>query len=124
MIRVGQEIDNGQECLCIHTCFLAGFSNGLVAKAQSYAKSANHLQHAIVITNDIAHRVVLVISSAHILPVLRFKVTKNTLFAQKQVKEMRLGRPKITCFEYCGGDKKGITLQPKTKVFLQLPTWG
>ncbi len=34
---------------------------------------------------------------------------------------MRLGRPKITCFEYCEGDKKGITLQPKPKSFSNSP---
>ena len=68
--RVLEVIDNRQEGGHLHTRLPARLGHRLVAKAQRDAKAAYHLQHAVIVADDIAHRVVLVIFLCHAFYVL------------------------------------------------------
>ena len=66
MGRVFHIVDYGQERADVHSGTAASGANSLVAKAKLNAKAANNLQHAIVITDDIAHRVCVMVFLSHL----------------------------------------------------------
>ena len=57
-ISVDEEVDHGEEGVAIDALFGADLAHCLVAKAQSYAKGAESLQHAVVVADEVDHLVV------------------------------------------------------------------
>ena len=77
-------VHNRQEGRHVHTCSLTGLANCLISKTQGDAKTTQHLQHAVIIADDIAHRVQFMILLCHcfivFLPQSYNKVHNQPLF--------------------------------------------
>ena len=59
-------VDDGEERARVHSGIAASGAHGLVAEAKLDAETANDLQHAVVIADDIAHRVCVVVFLCHL----------------------------------------------------------